>query len=437
MTGKPAGARANREGKPWKRADGRWVMRLYPPEGSVQARPRYIYGKTRAECKRKHDEARARRDAGLLPEPGETEVRVGPALRRWLYETLPQKVRAGEMKHATMVNYQDTAENHIIPEPPKPGPTLAHIGVAALRAPAIRDWRDGLLRKPSGRQRKTLRDGETVLPAPVLLGPRTAELARAVLHAFIEDLIRDESVPGLTRNYVDLVEPPGGRRSGAAGLKPRLTAREAAVLLEQMAVDRLWCYWLVAFAQGYRRGEGLGMRWADVDLDGLTWTPSMQVQRVRGERDPVTGRRRGKLMLVPLKTAAAGQPVALTRVAAEGLAAWKREQAQRELAARVWADLGLVFTTSVGTALEPRNVNRAWDALCVRAGVPGTTIHDLRRACASFVLSSGTDIKTVQQYLRHSRASTTEVYLYAVAEVPRQAADAMDEVIAGLRAMRP
>lgn len=42
MTGKPAGARPNREGKPWKRTDGRWCARVWPPEGGIDTKPRYV-----------------------------------------------------------------------------------------------------------------------------------------------------------------------------------------------------------------------------------------------------------------------------------------------------------------------------------------------------------------------------------------------------------
>ena len=51
---------------------------------------------------------------------------------------------------------------------------------------------------------------------------------------------------------------------------------------------------------------------------------------------------------------------------------------------------GLVFTTSVGTALEPRNVSRSWERVCERAGLDRhLRIHDLRHAAASFLLLQG------------------------------------------------
>jgi integrase len=77
-------------------------------------------------------------------------------------------------------------------------------------------------------------------------------------------------------------------------------------------------------------------------------------------------------------------------------------------------------------------VDRAWEKLCEGAGVPSIRLHDLRHACASYALANGADIKTVQQYLRHARVTTTQLYLHAIEEVPRGAADAMDDAIAGL-----
>jgi integrase len=61
--------------------------------------------------------------------------------------------------------------------------------------------------------------------------------------------------------------------------------------------------------------------------------------------------------------------------------------------------------------------------------VPGIRLHDLRHACASYLLAAGVDLKTVQATLRHANLATTERYLHALQEVPRAAADAMDEIL--------
>jgi integrase len=415
VTGKPAGARPNREGKPWKRADGRWQARAYPPGGGIDTRPRYVYGRTRREAMDKRAQLEAKLAQGLPEDPHQT---VGDAFARWLGVTLPQYVRAGRLAPSTMDSYRDNARLHILSA--RDG--IGHIELADLSAATVRDWQDRLSRKPAGRQpragpRRTL-------------SPRTVAYCREILHKMIADAIRDETA-GLTRNVVDLVEPPKARAAEPVILAPG----EVSALLTAMAEDRWWCYWLVAFLLGFRRGEGLGMRWQDLDLERRVWTPGMQVQRQRGDVDPATGKRpRGRLVAKELKTIASREPVALPDAAVEALTAWRAEQRRQRMQAPAWADLDLVFTTGLGTAVEPRNMNRQWEKVRARAGISRPArLHDLRHACASYALAGGADLKTVQRMLRHARISTTQVYVHALEDVPRAGADVMDRVLEGLR----
>ena len=278
VSGKPAGARPNREGKPWRRKDGRWQARAYPPGGGIDTRPRYVYGKTRREAMDKRADLEAKLAQGLPEDPHQT---VADAFGRWLGVTLPQYVRAGRLAASTMDSYRDNARLHILSA--RDG--LGHIRLADLKADTVREWQDRLSRKPSGRQRAKSRD-EPRDGTRKTLSPRTVAYCREILHKMIADAIRDETA-GLTRNVVDLVEPPKARAAEPVILAPA----EVSALLTAMAEDRWWCYWLVAFLLGFRRGEGLGMRWDDLDLERRVWTPGMQVQRMRGDTDPATGKR--------------------------------------------------------------------------------------------------------------------------------------------------
>src|SRR6185437_7320571 len=106
MTGKPAGARPNREGKPWKRKDGRWVIRAWPPKGSIDRGPRYVYGRTAAEVKQKKRDLEAELTKGL---PDDKDQTVGDYLERWLDVTLPQYLAAGRIAQTTLESYRDNA----------------------------------------------------------------------------------------------------------------------------------------------------------------------------------------------------------------------------------------------------------------------------------------------------------------------------------------
>ncbi|HET9893718.1 MAG TPA: site-specific integrase [Streptosporangiaceae bacterium] len=415
--------RPNREGKPYQRkSDGRWVQKVYPPKGSLDTKPHYEYGATKEEVVNNVAEYIKRRDAGKLT--AGREITVGEYMRHWTTVTLEQYLTSGDLDQDTVDSYRDNTRLHITPH-------LSHLKlVTELNPVAVREWQDLLLKKPSSRTPKKQLPGE---PAPKVrtLSVRTVTYQRAILHKALEDAIRDE-VAGLERNVVDKVQPPKNRDEDDP--EP-VTPEEAALLLLAMSQDELWAYWLIAFATGFRRGEGLGMRWQDLDRVNLIWRPRYQVRRQPGPADPETGKRgAGKLVLKTLKTKASRQPIALPRYVGYALDIWEAQQNGLRAQSDTWADLGLVFTTKFGTALEPRNVNRAWAALCKRAGVRYIRLHDLRHACATYLLAHGVDLKSVQGQLRHARLATTEIYVHALAEVPRKAAEAMDLILADLGA---
>jgi hypothetical protein len=79
--------------------------------------------------------------------------------------------------------------------------------------------------------------------------------------------------------------------------------------------------------------------------------------------------------------------------------------------APVWLAEDLVFTTTLGTALGSRNVNRQWAIVCRAAGTRATRVLDLRHAWATYLHERGIDLKTIQAGLRHTQQSTTQRYV--------------------------
>ena len=248
----------NREGKPWKRADGRWTVRVYPPEESTDPRPRQVYGKTRKEVIAKRDELEGKLTKGLPKDPDQT---VGDYFHRWLYTTLPQYVAAGELAESTMDSYRENAAHAHRPRAPGV-PTLRHIKLTALSGPVIREWQDRLGQKPAGRAAPHAARGRERTPATRDALPAHRRLLPG--HPSQGAGRRDPRRGGRAR--------PERRRQGKPPRKRQQKARvivtpeQAGALLAEMDEDRLWCYWLLAFALGFRRGEGLGMRWSDLDL---------------------------------------------------------------------------------------------------------------------------------------------------------------------------
>ena len=95
------------------------------------------------------------------------------------------------------------------------------------------------------------------------------------------------------------------------------------------------------------------------------------------------------------------------------LKAQRARQAKDRLAAgSSWADNDLVFTTSLGTPIEPTNVTRHFYSVRDKAGLPSVRFHDLRHTCLTLLLSLGTPPHITQAIAGHSHVDVT-MMIYA------------------------
>ena len=92
-----------------------------------------------------------------------------------------------------------------------------------------------------------------------------------------------------------------------------------------------------------------------------------------------------------------------------------------------------MFTTAIGTPLEPGNVlRRSYRPLLERAGLPPVRFHDLRHTAATLLLRQGVHPKIASEMLGHSTvAITLDLYSHVTESMQRQAAGAMDTLLAG------
>jgi integrase len=297
----------------------------------------------------------------------------------------PDCGRASERKQNTKVMYAGVAKTHIVGSPLGRLPrnkTLPRRGLVV-----------GLRRKG--------------------LGESTIRSAYTILRAVLDAAVRDGAL---------------GINPSAAIRRPKVTHREAhyltpdqvADLLQAAEAGRYTSLFALLVHTGLRRGEALALRWTDVDLDG-------DALRVRWT---LTRTSKGLQPGEP-KTEKSRRVVPLPRSAVEVLRAHQMRQAAERVAANeVWRDSGLVFTSEIGTPLEPRNVLRRFELLAGRAGLRGVHLHTRRHSTASFLLAAGTHTKVVQEHLGHSSyAITADIYSHVAPEQKREAADRLDAAL--------
>src|SRR5437667_9343116 len=94
------------------------------------------------------------------------------------------------------------------------------------------------------------------------------------------------------------------------------------------------------------------------------------------------------------------------------------------------APLDLVFSTRIGTPVEPRNVLRHLQRGLAALKLPHHRFHDLRHTAASLLLAQGCTLHTVQKILGHSQiALTSDLYGHLFMSVAREAMAGMDAAL--------
>jgi len=175
--------------------------------------------------------------------------------------------------------------------------------------------------------------------------------------------------------------------------------------------DPWWAAYALALLAGLRRGEICGLQWGDYD-------PEARVIQVRRARVDVPG---GPQISEP-KTARSQRVVPCDPLLAEILSHHQARQARaRQAAGDDWAEGDWVITTSIGTPVGPRNLLRAFQSACRKAGVPVIRFHDLRHTYASLLRETGADFRVIADLLGHSDPRfTAKTYTHSRLEEQRQ-----------------
>src|SRR5581483_10505223 len=202
------------------------------------------------------------------------------------------------------------------------------------------------------------------------------------------------------------------------------TSEQVSSFLAQSREDRLYPLWLTAITTGMRRGEVLGLRWEDTDLEE---------GRVRVRRT-VIATNDGVHFSTP-KTSASRRSVPLPAETVAGLRTWKAQQARERLAwGEAYNDFGLVFSRENGEPFHPDVVSKTFEKRGEKIKLPRIRFHDLRHTFATLALEAGVPAKVVSVILGHSSvAITLDVYSHSVPALEEAATAKVASLIFGTR----
>lgn len=246
---------------------------------------------------------------------------------------------------------------------------------------------------------------------------QTKVSAKTVLH--LHRVLREALQHGvkwglLVRNVADATSPPHPKQK-------QIEMWDVPTIHKFMDVargSRFSGLYHCAILTGMRRSELCGLRWESVDLDNGRLSVVATRQRITGRGimvgQPKTARSRRVIALSP-------DCVALFRTIRGS------QVLQKASYGDAWKDSGYAFVNAYGNPVNPDDVSDDFHKLVLKANLPHLTLHGLRHAHATLLLTAGVHAKVVSERLGHSNiAITLDVYSHVLPHVQEEAANKID-----------
>jgi len=292
------------------------------------------------------------------------------------------------LRPKTVQTYAEVIETHLVPG-------LGHIAVQGLTSVQVQAFYSRMLAEG--------------------IGPWTVRYCHQRLSQALKQAMRLGIV---VRNVCEAVDPP---RLPSHEMQT-WDAAQARHFLDVAGESGYGPIWVLALATGMRRGELLGLRWGDVDLErGLVHIRQTVVRVDTGVAFSRT------------KSAAGHRSVRIQPAVVALLRAHRTQKEEERLTlGAAWQDHDLVFAAANGEPINPSNLRRDFLALIERADVPLIRVHDLRHTHVSLALASGAPLGPVSEAIGHAQKSLTlNVYSHILPAQQSDVANKISEVLFG------
>jgi len=383
---KKSGRRYNNEGSVYPRGKGYAGLLPYLDPATGTTKRMYFSGKTSGEVIEKMDAAKAKRSTGVLT--SESSILFKDWMKTWL-----EDYQEGHLKPSTYSMYEYLARVHITP-------ALGELTLSNIQTSQLQKLYKQKLE--SGRK-----DGEGGLST------QTIHHMNKVIRGALAQAVAEGKI---LRNPAENVKLPRMERKP---IHP-LTKDQVNKFLNDIQDDWLYPVYFLALGTGLRRGEILGLRWKDIDLEANTVTIKQELLFVDGK----------PLLQEGTKTPGSKSTVTMPDVVADTMRKHKIHQSAAMLAlGHKLKEKDIVFTWASGDPISPNYVYHHFKELLTDHQLPNIRFHDLRHTFATLLLEEGVHPKIVADMLRHASVKTTlDTYSHVSADMQTRAAAQLGKV---------
>jgi integrase len=199
------------------------------------------------------------------------------------------------------------------------------------------------------------------------LAPKSVRNVHIVIRKALADATRKRLV---NRNVAIDADPPKVPGPGEREMAT-WTPQELKIFLRALADHPFGAAYVLAASTGMRRGEVLGLRWSDVDLDRATVAICQTIVNVAY-----------KVTVSEPKTARGRRTISLDRSTVAILRAHRTQQAtEKDAAGAGYGDLDLVFARPDGQPVHPDFFSQTFNRTVTRLGLRRVRLHDYADLC--------------------------------------------------------
>ena len=377
--------RKNGEGTVRLRKDGRWEGRVvigYDDKGKPKTKS--VLAHNKGECVEKLE--KLKEECGRTAEKLKPDMPFGEWIDFWY-----QYFSSPKLRPTTQATYENRIYGHIIP-------SIGKIPISKLTQNDLQQFYAKL--KRTGRKVNVELKGTGV-------SDRMVRSCHALCRSSLEKAVEEGLI---TRNpSIGCKLPP--KKNGEMKV---LTQNEIVRLLNQAYDEGYYEMFLLELTTGMRRGEILGLKWRDLNLE----TGELNIKRQLTTKG----------ISVP-KTKSSIRTILLPPDMLDLL------QDMKKTAKYDW-----IFPSPVKEG-EPRNptaITKRFRLMLERAHCKHVRFHDLRHTFATMALENGMDVKTLSAMIGHVSSETTlNIYSHVTDTMRAQAAVKIDREIGGTNAEMP
>jgi len=320
--------------------------------------------------------------------------------KKWIEQWI-EEIKVG-LAPTTKSMYQGRIKTSLIPD-------LGHYKLDELTVIVLRKYINSLYEDGARRDGK---EGG--------LSPRTVKDIRDTLRNALNDAVKEGLIKENPMDKIQIKKIPDSE-------PPILKPEQAQVLINVAKSHRLYPALLLEMATGLRRGEILGLRWENVDLNEGYITVKESIVKGWGTAS----------LKASTKTKGSQRIVPIPEVVIEELKKHKvrmlEEEDTRKKNGTEWLGTDYVFCATNGNYTSPNTFSKIWARWRKEAGIPDIKFHGLRHNALSLMIDQGIDLRTVMSVSGHTQIKTLmQTYAHVINPTSKKVANTMGKLLEGV-----